>query len=216
MLLELFPKSLYMVVTYLVTMNEVPGFGLRAYALFYSKHGLKGTFKQSELDWIVGVSMRKKIFATLLNAGWLKKVSKTDYRCVNPQDIFRHLLDFKVPHLIKDANRPYAFTKLSAIEIWSDFSYVQRGRERSPYFIKIEKKDIPYWKKFFNHRDIPNYIEKGSTIGEFIILTPEKKVSGENKEGLFVENLRTTMRYAKNNEMFSYSYNYMKNKYGES
>ena len=32
------------------------------------------------------------------------------------------LLEFKIPELIKKAKNPYAFTNLSAIEIWSDYS----------------------------------------------------------------------------------------------
>ena len=61
---------------------------------------------------------------------------------------------------MKQAEKPYAFTGLSAIEIWSDYSYVQRGIEKSPYFIKVLKKDIAYWKRFFNSNNIPNYIKK--------------------------------------------------------
>lgn len=197
-------------------MYEIPNFGLRAYALFYSKYGLRESFTQSELDWIVGPSMKKKIFATLLNSGWLKKVSRKEYKCVTPDTIFTHLLDFRVPEIIKESKKPYAFTSLSAIEIWSDFSYIQRGRERSPYFIKILKKDIQYWKDFFNNKNIPNYINKGSTIGEFIILIPVEKVTSVEKEGIFVETIKRTMNYAKENEMFAYAYNYMKTKYGEN
>lgn len=197
-------------------MYEIPNFGLRAYALFYSKYGLRESFTQSELDWIVSPSMKKKIFATLLNSGWLKKLSRKEYKCVTPDTIFTHLLDFKVPEIIRDSKRSYAFTSLSAIEIWSDFSYVQRGRERSPYFIKILKKDVQYWKDFFNDKNIPNYINEGSTIGEFIILTTVKKIASIEKEGIFVDSLRKTMAQAKNNEMFAYAYNYMKKKYGEN
>jgi len=197
-------------------MYEIPNFGLRAYALFYSKFGLRESFTQSELDWIVSPSMKKKIFATLLNSGWLKKVSRKEYKCVTPDTIFTHLLDFKVPEMIKDAKKSYAFTSLSAIEIWSDFSYVQRGRERSPYFIKILKKDLQYWKDFFNKNNTPNYINKGSTIGEFIILIPVEKIVPVEKESIFVESLRKTMTQAKENEMFAYAYNYMKKKYGEN
>jgi len=53
--------------------NEIPQFALRAYALFYLKHGTREAFKQSDLDWIVSSSMKKKIFSSLLKAGWLKK-----------------------------------------------------------------------------------------------------------------------------------------------
>ena len=106
---------------------EIPQYCLRAYALFFSKHGSREPFKQSELDWIVGQSMKKKVFSVLLKAGWIRKESRDYYMCLEPEKVVRGLLEFKVPEIIKEAKKPYAFTNLSAVEIWSDYSYVQRG-----------------------------------------------------------------------------------------
>lgn len=194
--------------------SEIPYYGLRAYALFFSRHGLQEEFTQSDLDWIVGQSMKKKIFSLLLNAGWIKKISKNTYKCVNPAQIFRGLLEFKVPQIIIMAEKPYAFTGLSAIEIWSDYSYVQRGREKSPYYIKILKNDVGYWKDFFNCNRIPNYIRSGSTVGEFIILVPVDKIESVEKSGMMVEALKETMGAAKENSFYTYPYRYMREKYG--
>src|SRR3989344_5719657 len=138
--------------------TEIPQYGLRSYALFFAKHGMKEPFRQSELDWIVRQSMKKKIFSLLLRAGWIQKQTNSTYVCINPEQIIRGLLQFKVPEVIKKAEKDYAFTNLSAIEIWSDYSYVQRGMEKSPYFIKILRKDLKYWKTFFNSHNIQNYI----------------------------------------------------------
>lgn len=194
--------------------NEVPNYGLRAYALFFSKHGLNEEFSQSDLDWIVGQSMKKKIFALLLNNGWIKKVSSNSYKCVNPENILKGLLEFKFAQIIKKSKKPYAFTGLSAVEIWSDYSYVQRGREKSPYYIKILKKDLKYWKNFFNKYRVPNYINSGSTIGEFIILIPVEKLNFVEKDEMKVETLKETEKMAKENSFYAYPYNYMKEKYG--
>ncbi len=192
---------------------EIPQYGLKAYAFFFFSHGTKESFKQSELDWIVSPSMKKKIFALLLKAGWIRKETRNSYKCISPEKAIKGLLQFKVPELIKESKRPYAFTNLSAVEIWSDFSYVQRGIEKSPYFIKVLKKDIKYWKMFFNQRNIPNYINKGSTIGEYVILIPIKKIKAVEKEGYKVEPLKQTLKIAKSNEMFAYAYKYMEEKY---
>lgn len=194
--------------------SEIPQYGLRAYSLFYSKHGSREAFKQSELDWIVSESMKKKIFSLLLKSGWIKKESRTTYKCIEPEKAIKDLLEFKVPEIIKKAKKPYAFTNLSAVEIWSDYSYVQRGMERSPYFIKVLKKDLGYWKEFWNKNNIPNYIKEGSTIGEYVILMPVDKIKAVEKQGLRVEPLKQTLRIAKENEMYSYAYNYMRRKYG--
>ncbi len=194
--------------------NEIPNYGLRAYALFFSKHGLNEEFTQSDLDWIVGQSMKKKIFSLLVNNGWIKKISTNSYKCVNPEMILKGLLEFKVSKIMKEAKKPYAFTGLSAIEIWSDYSYIQRGREKSPYYIKILKKDLKYWKSFFNRYRIPNYIKVGSTIGEFVILIPVDKLHSTEKDEMCVDTLQETEKIAKANSFYAYPYNYMKDKYG--
>ena len=193
--------------------TEIPQYGLKAYALFFARHKDEEEFKQSELDWIVGQSMKKKIFSLLLRAGWVKKQSDNTYICINPEIVINSLLEFKVPQIIKEAEKDYAFTNLSAVEIWSDYSYVQRGIEKSPYFIKVLKKDLKYWKNFFNSHNIPNYVNEGTTIGEYMILIPVQKLNFVEKEGYKVESLKETIKLAKLNEMYLYAYNYIKNKY---
>lgn len=192
---------------------EIPQYGLKAYALLFSKHGVKEEFKQSELDWIVSSSMKKKIFALLLRRGWIKKNPAGTYSCTSPSDAIRGLLEFRVPNIIKNAKKEYAFTQLSAVEIWSDYSYVQRGMERSPYFVKVLRKDLKYWKAFFNNNQIPNYVRSGTTVGEFVILIPVSKLSFEEKNTFKVEPLKETARYAKSNDIYAYVSEYIKNKY---
>ncbi len=194
--------------------SEIPQYCLRAYALFFWKHGSREPFKQSELDWIVGQSMKKKVFSILLRAGWIKKESRDSYKCIEPDKVIAGLVEFRVPELIKEAKMPYSFTNLSAIEIWSDYSYVQRGIEKSPYFIKVLKRDLRYWKEFFNKRSIPNYTNKGSTIGEYVILMPAERIDSVDKDKLKVEPLSRALAMAKGNEMYLYAYNYMREKYG--
>lgn len=193
---------------------EIPSYGLRAYALFYAKYGSKQEFNQKELDWIVRESMKKKIFALLLRAGWIAKKQRNTYVCLSPESIFRKIIEFKVPFLMKNAKKEYCFTGLSAIEIWSDYSYIQRSWEKSPYFIKILKKDLKYWKTFFNRNKVPNYVISGASIGEYVILNPVEKLKFEDKNLLKVEPLKETMRAAKKKNIYSYAYNYMKEKYG--
>ncbi len=194
--------------------TEIPQYGLKAYALLFSKHGVQGEFRQSELDWIVSPSMKKKIFSLLLRSGWIRKNQKGNYSCTSPSEAITGLLEFRVPEIIQNAEKPYAFTQLSAVEIWSDFSYVQRGMEKSPYFIKVLRKDLKYWTAFFNNNEIPNYIGSGATIGEFIILIPVKSLSYDEKNGFKVDSLNEAMQYAKSNDVYAYASEYMESKYG--
>jgi hypothetical protein len=195
---------------------EIPQYGLKAYALLFSRHGMHETFRQSELDWIVSASMKKKIFALLLRSGWIRKHSRQTYSCINPSDAIKGLLEFRVPDIIKKAKKRYSFTNSSAVEIWSDFSYVQRSMEKSPYFVKVLKKDLGYWKAFFNRHEIPNYVGSGATVGEYVILIPVSRLSFEEKNGFKADTLRGAMHYAKANEMFAYASEYLEKKYGAS
>ncbi|MBI4149690.1 hypothetical protein HY491_04530 [Candidatus Woesearchaeota archaeon] len=193
---------------------EIPQYGLKAYALLFSRHGSQGRFMQSELDWIVSPSMKKKIFSLLLRAGWIRKNTSQAYSCIKPSDAIRGLLDFRVPEIIKHAQKTYALTQSSAVEVWSDFSYVQRGLEKSPYFIKVLKKDMKYWKAFFNRNEIPNYVHSGGTIGEFVILVPVHAFSFAEKDGFMVDPLEETIGYAESNEAYAYALGYIRKKYG--
>ncbi len=193
---------------------EIPRYGLKAYALLFSKHGAHGEFTQSELEWMVSASMKKKIFSLLLRTGWIRKNPNGTYTCTSPSDAIRSLLEFRVPKIMRSAKKPYAFTGLSAVEIWSDFSYVQRGIEKSPYFIKVLRKDLKYWKGFFNRNRIPNYVGKGSSIGEFVILIPASSLTYEEKGGFKVDSFKETISYAKENDAYAYASDYMESKYG--
>ena len=135
---------------------------------------------------------------------------------MNPSDAIQGLLEFRVPEIMRNATKIYAFTQLSAVEIWSDFAYIQRGFEKSPYFIKILRKDMKYWKEFFNSHEIPNYFHSGMSIGEFVILIPVSSVSFEEKDGFKVDSLKDTRKYAKSNDIYSYASEYIENKYGAS
>lgn len=193
---------------------EIPRYGLKAYALLFSKHGVNEEFRQSELEWMVSASMKKKIFSLLLRSGWIKRRPNGTYTCTSPSDAIKGLLEFRVPKVMRDAKRAYAFTGLSAVEIWSDFSYVQRGMEKSPYFIKVLRKDLEYWKGFFNRNRIPNYVGTGSTVGEFVILIPVGSLLYEEKSGFKVDSFKETISYAKANDAYAYASGYMKSKYG--
>jgi hypothetical protein len=194
--------------------DVIPQYGLKAYALFFTRHGLNEEFGQSDLDWIVGQSMKKKIFSLLLGCGWIKKKSRNRYVCISPETAVKRLLDLRVPSIIRDAERPYAFTGSSAIEIWSDYSYVQRSIEKSPYFIEISKKDLDYWKGFFRKNNISFYVGKGTTIGEYVVLKPVGRLRFTEKDGYKVIPLSDVVELAKANEIYLYQYNYMRKKYG--
>lgn len=196
--------------------QEIPKYVLRAYALLYTKYGTENRFTQDTLNWIVSSSMRKKIFSVLLNTGWIVKTSKREYICNEPKTIFSSLFLFKVPEILKRSEKKYYYGKMSAVEIWTDFSYIQRSWEHSPYFIYIKKEDLNYWKGFLSKHNIPFFIEEGSFIGEFVILMPMKKLSrlsDTTYNHFHVEKLSSCVRFCKNNSLFEYPLAYLKEKF---
>ena len=193
--------------------KEIPKYALRAYALLYTKYRTDEEFTQDSLNWIVSSSMRKKIFSVLLSSGWIEKRSKRRYVCINPEKVLNSLFLFKVPDILKKSEKKYCYTKMSAVEIWTDFSYMQRSWEHSPYFIKIKESDFEYWKEFLSKQGIPYLIKEGTFIGEFIILKPQKKLDCSVYNDFPVDKLEDTVDFCKNNSLFEYALAYLKQKF---
>ncbi|MBI4454260.1 hypothetical protein HY636_06470 [Candidatus Woesearchaeota archaeon] len=193
--------------------QEIPKYVLRAYALLYTKYGTENRFTQDTLNWVVSSSMRKKIFSVLLNSGWIVKTSKREYMCNDPKTIFSSLFLFKIPEILKTSKKKYYFCKMSAVEIWTDFSYIQRSWEHSPYFIYINKEDLNYWKGFLSKFNMPFFIEEGSFIGEFVILMPRKRLICTTYNHFPVEKLSSCVKFCKNNSLFEYPLAYLKEKF---
>src|SRR3989338_5498326 len=95
--------------------SEIPAYAMRAYALFYSRYGSREPFTQSVLDWITGISMKKKIFSVLVKAGWIKKESREEYVCVSPEKAVVDFLIFKVTEIKKTAENRFAFPHLPGL-----------------------------------------------------------------------------------------------------
>lgn len=193
--------------------KEIPKYALRAYGLFYAKYGDNEEFSQDNLNWIVSSSMRKKIFSVLLNSGWIAKKSRRTYVCIDPKTIFNSLFSFKVPDILKTSKKEYCYSEMSAVEIWTDFSYIQRSWEHSPYFIKIKEEDSDYWKEFLSKEGIPFFIKEGTFIGEFMILEPQKKLRCSVHNGFPVENLDASVKFCQDNSLFEYPLAYLKQKF---
>jgi hypothetical protein len=144
--------------------------------------------------------MCKKVFHVLTREGWLRRVGRGKYRCVRPEEVFRRQFEFKVPGFLEAAKRPWCFTGASAVEIWTDFSQVQRSWEYSPYFIKVRRRDLLYWKEFFRKRGIGAFVEgAGSAIGEFVVLEPVERLDHVMHGGWPVDRLERVVKFCEHN-----------------
>ncbi|MEM2282730.1 MAG: hypothetical protein QXH26_04190 [Candidatus Hadarchaeales archaeon] len=191
----------------------MPDLALKCYALLYTKYGTR-EFSGNSLSWFLSAPMRRKIFHVLAKRRWLERTGRDRYRCIPPGKVLREMFQFKVFEKMKKAKRPWCFTKASAVEIWTDFSYVQRSWEYSPYFIKILKRDLPYWKNFLRSNDISFFVQgAGSAMGEFVVLEPVNRLEWEIRHGFPVDRLKNVVKFCVNRATFEYPLAYLALKY---
>lgn len=159
--------------------------------------------------------MVKKILHVLETAGWIQRVERGIYICTPPGQIFDSMIDFRVPQILREAGMPYAYAQASAVEVWSDQTYIQRSWEHAPYHVNIRSQDTEQWiDRFRNHR-ISVYINEAQpALGEFVILHPREQLRIEEKDDTPVEPLETVAHYCEENlDAFEYPLAYMRAKY---
>ncbi len=194
--------------------EPVPIYAQEAYAILYNRFA-SDSFPSDYLAWFISKSMVKKALHVLEKAGWVRRVGKGRYVCVNAKDVFKTMVEFKVPRLLAEARRRYAYSEASAVEVWIDYSYVQRSWEHSPYYVKVLSSELNYWVEYFRKHRVNVYIDKAkASLGEFVVLKPQEKLTYEEHNGLPVEGLDAVVRYCeKHIDAFEYPLAYLKAKF---
>jgi hypothetical protein len=151
----------------------------------------------------------------LEKAGWIWRVGRGEYVCERPDDIIRSMVRFRVPDLLKAAGMMYAYSDASAVEIWTDFSYIQRSWEHSPYYVRVLKDDLRTWVEFFRRHRVKAFVGKAEpSLGEFVVLQPQDRLVSEERSGSPVEPLESVVRYCERNiNSFEYPLAYLKEKF---
>lgn len=195
--------------------RPVPTYAQAAYAVLRSRFG-DGEFGPEYMAWFVSKTMVKKTLHVLEKAGWTQRVGRGRYACVRPDAIFQAMAQFRVPELLEQAGRPYVYADASAVEIWTDYSYIQRSWEHSPYFIKILRRDSKFWVQYFRAQRIKVFVgEAGTALGEFVVLEPKERLQAEERGERPVEPLDAVVRYCERHiDAFEYPLAYLKAKFG--
>jgi hypothetical protein len=195
--------------------EPIPTFAQQAYAILYNRFGDQ-PFKSNYLDWFLSKGMVKKTLYVLEKKRWVQRVRKGSYVCINPDEVFRNMVQFRVPILLRESGRKYAYTGASAVEVWTDYSYIQRSWEHSPYFINVLKEDVKFWTKHFRNHKINVFIKEAQpAISEFVILFPQERLEYEVHNGMPVAKLNEVTRFCERNiETFEYPLAYLKSKFG--
>lgn len=194
--------------------EPTPTFAQQAYAILYNRFGDQ-PFESNYLDWFLSKGMVKKTLYFLEKRRWVQRVRKGSYVCINPDEIFRSMVQFKVPRLLTEAERHYSYTGASAVEIWTDYTYMQRSWEHSPYFVKVLKEDVKFWTQHFRNHKINVFIREAEpAISEFVVLFPQERLEREVYNNIPVDKLSEVTRFCeKNIETFEYPLAYLKSKF---
>jgi len=194
--------------------EAVPTYAQEAYAILRSRFG-SDSFPADYLSWFVSRGMVKKTLHMLEHAGWIRRVEKGSYVCRNADEIFRSMVEFRVPRLLSEAGMKYAYTEASAVEVWTDYSYIQRSWEHSPYFVKVLRSDLDRWVSYFRIHKVKVFISRPElAMGEFVILKPADELAIVTHNGLPVDPLKLAVLYSeKNVHTFEYPLAYLKAKF---
>lgn len=194
--------------------EPVPPFAQEAYAILRARFA-GDTFPASYLGRFISDAMVKKTLHTLETAGWIRRVERGTYVCVAPDEVFRSMIAFRVPDLLEDAEMPYAYAEASAVEIWSDFTYIQRSWEHSPYYVNVRRKDLEAWIAHFRDHRIKVFVDEVQpALGEFVVLRPKERIDVSEHDGYPVEPLGQVVRYCeKHLDAFEYPLAYIRAKY---
>lgn len=185
--------------------NEITKTEFQAYSYFWLKFGEK-PFEVSSLRWFYSRSMVKKILFKLSNAGWLQRIGRGSYRCIKPEQAVASIFESRAEKVLEKAGLPYCFFGASAVEVWSDFVYMQRSWEHSPFFVRVRKKDLRKWKSLLKKEGIDFFVRRPeNALGEFIILEPVKELKCSRQNGRPVTPLTETIKFAEKN-IYSFEY----------
>lgn len=191
--------------------TPVPAFAQEAYAVLRSRFAGEA-FDSAYLSWFLSRSMVKKTLHVLEKAGWIRRVEKGKYVCAVPEAVFGSMVQFRVPELLQQAGRPYVYADASAVEVWTDYSYIQRSWEHSPYHVRVLRRDLDFWVSYFRARRMKVFVDEAqSALGEFVVLRPQERLKRVEHNGVPVEPLESVVRFCERHiDAFEYPLAYLK------
>jgi hypothetical protein len=150
-----------------------------------------------------------KVLHDMAQKGLLDRVKWGKFKVNSPDEYLAKKTDIPSSYsLLKQAQMRYALTGPDAVFFWTKGGY-QVGRFFGfyPIHLKVEKKDLIWWKKFFGLRKQRVYVkDQGSRrtlFGVFYVLYPEVDFEVKEVNGYCVSPLRETVEFCQKN-IYSY------------
>jgi len=198
----------------------IPKYIQQVYAVLWNKFG-ENEFSTKELiflDLFMSKNMKKKVLFLLNKNGWIKRKTRSKYVCVNPKIVFETFFKPVVIELLRSAKTKWCFSRLNALEIYSNFSVEHRSWMSSPFYIKVLKRDLKKWINLFKKHDITVFINEGKPeFGEYVILIPKNDFVVKIMDNYPVEPLEDVVKFAEQRSFeFEYELNYLEKKYART
>ncbi len=195
--------------------EPVPAYAQYVYAILHARFA-SDSFGSDYLQWFVSSTMAKKTLHVLEKAGWIKSAGRGRYVCIASAEIFRGMIEFRVQGLLQDAKMDYSYADASAAEIWTDYTYIQRSWEHSPYYVRVLRSETKRWISYLRGHRIKVFMNRAKpSFGEFVILEPRAELRSDTHNGLPVEPLEEIVRYCEEHlDSFEYHLAYLRQKMG--
>jgi hypothetical protein len=150
-----------------------------------------------------------KVLHDMAQKGLLERTGWGRYRINSPEEYLAKRINIAGSYdLLKQAEMPYALTGPDAVFFWTKGGYqVDRFFGFYPVHLKVKKRDLVRWRRFFRLKKQKTYVEGQSSrqtlFGVFYVLYPEVDFEAEEVNGYCVSPLKEAVEFCRKN-IYSY------------
>lgn len=147
-----------------------------------------------------------KIIFDLIRSKYIKRISRGRYKVTPPQELVRQIVldSIQKEDIMTEAQKTYAYCANDAVGIWTD-GYYWTGFTRGykPIHIRVLRKDLGYWKRFFKKMGAEFALEDEdrTLFGITYILHAARDFKADLKEDIQVIPLKEVIEFCQKNEL---------------
>ena len=147
-----------------------------------------------------------KVIHDLLQGGYLHRVSRGVYKAVEPGQLMGSVVGRGegVRKVMASAQRKYAYCESTAVAVWtSGYYWTGFTKGFKPLHIKVLRKDLAYWRRFFDEHGVRNTLagESRTLFGFVYVLHPAGGLESVDKDGEQVVPLEEAVQFCLKREM---------------
>ena len=150
-----------------------------------------------------------KVLHDMTHKGFLERIGWGKYKVSSPEEYLTKRTGISRAYdLLNASGMHYALTGPDAVFFWTKGGYqVDRFFGFYPIHLKVEKKDLKKWERFFSSRKQRLYVKdqpiRQTLFGLFYVLYPEAGFTAEEVKGFCVTPLKEAVVFCRKN-IYSY------------